>query len=454
MTNRFLAFLAAVLFTFSSVVTPARAFAPVAVLAAPQVVSAGAAYGVAALAGLIGLAGLYLEISDMDGNKARIPLKEGADAEPPAPSAAATNPGTQMPTYLYSVQSGYNCNVGSYSSPGELCTAARSCCANNASWQCQVGNSSETSCRLDWYNNGAYSGPAMTLPVSKVNGAPQVTCPSGYIKSGSSCVLSNPREAAPDKNCDLKFNASKYMYYNDADCPSGPTIDHSKAVPGLRSDGDVAFVPGRDSQGNPVLVKVLNQRDPSTGAVTQRVLEYYRQTGANVEKTTVAMNPQAVVQSVSTSTSPGQLTSPSTSPSASSTPDNATTTPQANTDPTKQPVVQFPDDYARENTAQRTATAVENLLKPETAPTDPSLPESSQFRDSFFKDTFSGLKQWRVPAHTSQCPTATFDYDLFGKHFHLVLDAHCTISEQIRSLLSAAMIVFWSITALFIILWA
>lgn len=431
MIRRLVAAYVAVCIGYFSCITPARAFAPIAVLAAPQVVSAGASYGVAALAGLIGLAGLYLEISDLDGNKARVPLKEGADAEPPAPSAAPSAPplssGAQPDTYAscgraYAGDTGYGWT--------ELCSVCIS------GW-------------MTWGGDRICIRTSDGFQYTQANTG--VTCPPGYSSSGSSCVLSNPRQATPDKNCDLKFSASKYMYYNDADCPSGPTIDHSKAVPGLRSDGDVAFVAGKDSQGNPVLAKVLNQRDPQTGAVTQRVLQYFRQSGANVETTTVTMNPQAVVQSVSTSTSPGQLTSPSTSPSASTTPDNATTTPQAQTDPTKQPILQFPDDYAREPTTQAIKSGVEQLHRDLTDTTtldDPAIPGSQEFTDSFFKDAFTGLKGWQLPAHSSQCPTGALD--LFGEH--LVIDAHCTLISNHWSALQAAMAVVWTLMALFIVL--
>lgn len=49
---------------------------------------------------------------------------------------------------------------------------------------------------------------------------------------------------------------------------------------------------------------------------------------------------------------------------------------------------------------------------------------------------------------------AVFDYTLFGSHQHLVMDAHCTITEQIRPSLSVVMVVFWTITALFVLLGA
>ena len=88
------------------------------------------------------------------------------------------------------------------------------------------------------------------------------------------------------------------------------------------------------------------------------------------------------------------------------------------------------------------------------APSDPSVPNTSQFDDSFFHGTFNSLTGWRLPAHSSQCPVAVFDYDLFGSHQHLVLDAHCTIIESVRNVLSSSMIVVYTLTALFIVLGA
>jgi hypothetical protein len=250
----------------------------------------------------------------------------------------------------------------------------------------------------------------------------------------------------------LTFNAGKYMYYNDADCPSGPTIDHSKAVPGLRQDGDVVFVPGRDANGNNLLVKVLQQRDPQTGAVTQRSLEVYRQRDAtNVDVTTVTLSPAAQVQTVSQTVQPGQITNPSTSPTASSTPDVATTTPTANVDPTKQPTIVFPDDYARENTSQATKSGIDQLHKDLTdteSVDDPLIPEASRFTDSFFSGTFDGIKGWSLPSHSSVCPTGTFAFN----NTTYTMDAHCQLANNHFGALQAAMAVVWSLLALFIVL--
>ena len=116
----------------------------------------------------------------------------------------------------------------------------------------------------------------------------------------------------------------------------------------------------------------------------------------------------------------------------------------------------WPDDYARQATLQSVDAGLgvlhTDLTKTFPVPADPTLPESGSFGAVFFKDTFKALTDWRLPAHSSQCPTVTFDYDLFTAHHHYVLDAHCTIAEQIRAALSVAMVVVWTVVALFVVL--
>ena len=62
--------------------------------------------------------------------------------------------------------------------------------------------------------------------------------------------------------------------------------------------------------------------------------------------------------------------------------------------------------------------------------------------------TFSGLTSWTLPAHTSTCPSGSFN--AFGKVF--VIDAQCRLALDNLAPLRAAMIVSFTLAALFIVL--
>ena len=63
---------------------------------------------------------------------------------------------------------------------------------------------------------------------------------------------------------------------------------------------------------------------------------------------------------------------------------------------------------------------------------------------------FTAIKSWQLPSNTGVCPTATFS--LFDRE--LTLDKHCDIIDANASTISQSMAVFFTITALFIVLGA
>lgn len=58
------------------------------------------------------------------------------------------------------------------------------------------------------------------------------------------------------------------------------------------------------------------------------------------------------------------------------------------------------------------------------------------------------LKNFAVPSHASECPKPTFS--VFGHEYRW--EVHCTLMDQNRALIEAAMLLVWSIAALFIVL--
>lgn len=436
--RRFIAFWLAVSIGFFTVVTPARAFAPVAVLAAPVFVGGGGtSWGMGAIMGAIGAVIGYMEITDALGNSSRIALSENPVAPIPEPVAPPT---AQTVLRYYATGGGDYAASPSAACQGYLNLIANACYSHAiVSVPAGVGSCLyDSTYRAGVGCNGAPDGTVFHQSVG-IASSPG-GCPSGYILTGGNCVLQNARKAVPDANCDLLPVNGKFEY-NDADCPDGVTFDHSKGLPGIRREGEVAWMYGTNSYGDPVLAKVIINPDGT------REVMYAKRILANIETTKIKTSAGGEIQSVSVDLAPGQITAPVQSASTAPGEGTALDTPQVTTDPTKAPITQFPDDYARESTMQRTATGVENLLKP-TETADPTIPGSTLFDDSFFKTTFGALKGWQLPSHSSQCPTGSID--LFGAP--RIINAHCTLLNDQAAQLQAAMMVVWTLLGLFIVL--
>lgn len=63
---------------------------------------------------------------------------------------------------------------------------------------------------------------------------------------------------------------------------------------------------------------------------------------------------------------------------------------------------------------------------------------------------FPDLRNFQVPAHQAECPRPVFDLAVIGKQVQM--DAHCTLSEEVRGPLYNASLLAWVLAALFIVL--
>ena len=88
MKRLFCGLMAALLLMFS-VIMPARAFVPVAVIGPPVFHSiSGSTYFLGAVSGIIGLTGMWLTVQDaINGDSVRIPLSDKPESQPPVPTA-------------------------------------------------------------------------------------------------------------------------------------------------------------------------------------------------------------------------------------------------------------------------------------------------------------------------------------------------------------------------------
>lgn len=459
--RRPVAFLVACWFAFLSAWMPRQAFAfvPVVIAGAPQILTVGGStVSMAALTGLVGLVGLYMTIEDAQQNSLRIPLGPNSQNQPPSPAAAPTTAASQTgggspvaPTSVNNYCSTHsasgawmNCGVTYMGEPTPegACAAAGYSGYNTYTGKCtgqigSLGTVSVQNCPAGYTLNGGICQPPPIV----------YTCPQGYSVSGSSCMLTNANLATDDKTCDLLVSMGQFATADDMNCSS--TADGSRISPILRNGRAIAY--GRNSEGQPLMWEVR----PSTPVWPYYTVYQYEQvqtaTQTQVKTTEIQVDAQtSQITSVTTSTSPGQIAPPTAQTVPTQTDPQTEPTTQENT-PTVQtrngePLMpQFPDDYAREPTLKEIRDA---LTQQSEAPDAPASRTASEISESFFNGTFDALKGWSMPGHSSQCPTGSFS--ALGSTF--VIDSHCTLISNHWGVLQAAMIVVWSIAALWIVL--
>lgn len=283
-------------------------------------------------------------------------------------------------------------------------------------------------------------------------GSPVQSCPTGYSGSGGSCVVSAPRAVAPD---------SKY----DVPAPSGSggfvppsASQEADAIPAYAAfSGGKVYAQGKNSSGQPVMIEYAKNADGSKTYITHYTqTETDGQTQVKTQAITVDAATGAVA-SAGVGTAVGSI-APATGAGAVPTVSTGAVV-TSGTGSGSQSLV-LPTDYARTGEAGAAAntinTKLETLHRDLTEKgadiADPVAPEASAFSNAFFNGTFGNLLAWRLPSHTSECPTVTFDYMMFTSHQVHHMEAQCTIAEQIRPVLSVVMVVVWTVVALFVLL--
>lgn len=327
----------AVVYLAAGVVTPAKAFAPpIALGAAAVMLPSGSYAGLSSLAALIGLTGLYFTVQDALGNKVAVPLGTKPENQPPSPAAAPTAAptGNSGSGAVYSILDG-SCSQSGQTSVAGACSAWASCKSSSFAPSANFSGAGV-------YNNAycAYSLNGTTyhdvvVTAQTVNNLP--TCGSGYTLSGSSCVLSNPRQAADDKRCDMLLSGGQFAMADDLNCSA--TSDGTKLQPLIR-DGKAIAYGKNESTGQPLVFTVspsttVNSRDWIEIKVQEQV---QTATQTQVKETSILVDPAtSQITSVQTQTSPGMITQPTaqTVPTTNTSP-SVSTTPTVSTDPTKQ----------------------------------------------------------------------------------------------------------------------
>ena len=426
----------------------ATAFVGVPLLFAPPVIEAvGGTFATwAALAAGVGATLYSVKLKDDSGNEfLRVRLNPNSPAYVPVNWTAGTlasndpvPPGTAGAVDRFTA---YSCGISapqdSAAAVAGLVTAnfnngiSYSACTSASNGGCSVGSLCVCS---------AEQGGICAIQTAQV-------CPAGYSASGGSCVLTTPSAVSypPDNRCGLKFAGGVMSYDSrDPDCASpGGT---SPAVGQVNLSGDGKTLTVTNTAGTQ-RVQIAVQPDGSV-KITNWTPSSTDPTTTNIQTATVS-NP-ASTPTVTT-------TQQSATNSTGSTAFTQTATPGTSND---KPIT-FPDDYSREATQvsvlgkvttidSKLADIKTQLTTDGHSPDDPVAKTQTDIEGVFFSDTFTALKAWQLPARSASCPTMTISF--LGNSY--TMSSHCPILESNRAVLSAVMLICYTVIALFIVLGA
>ena len=432
----------------------ATAFVGVPLLFSPPVITTatGAALSTwAAIAAGVGALAYSVGLTDGNGNVfMTVPVNPNAPQAVPSGWAQNTDPSQPpMPPASNPGQTSTCFNAAS-----SVCSPTNTQSGLDAAWVQHLNQSSGRSC-LEAFGRGsgtttynAYPGQGgyyqecgcdfCSGPLPRPTDTHSTTvCPVGYTQGLSgSCDLTSPNDVPypPDNRCGLKFSGGVMSFDSrDPDCSGAP--------PDLvSSDGKMVQA---TSGGSRVQVKI---NADGSATITQWTPTSIGNTTINSVTTGSASAPgSSTIQSSSQSTTSG------TGQSAFSQTPSATTSSGSG----------FPDDYARDATVaagnvrlgqidSKLADIKTKLSSDESKADDPTPRSDSEIQGAFFPGTFDALRGWSMPARAVACPTWSFS--VWGHNY--TIDAHCTLIEQQRAIMSSICLLVFGIAALFIVLGA
>jgi hypothetical protein len=412
----------------SYAVAPLALVPVVAIAAAADATLAGAGAAVAINAGMTAATGLittmaaYFILTYPDGSQHRVPTTTDPTKQVPAPVAPSTATSTQTTGFLFVNWGGSKCSGGQVNYSGTDPAAA---CAALTAGTCSPAN----------YAAGNFVTPYSFYCPALGNNLDAVTsqaCPLGY--SGIPCLIVDARAAAPDNKCDFGRSGGGFAMITDPDCAKNLNVKGN-------TDGSLDFT-GKDANGRPVTV--LFQPTAAGGTAVGISVQGADAAGNTVNTNlNLNVNPQGVIDGATQT-----QTTPSGAPASSPAVNPATgTTPATTTTPST--------DYARQGeAAAATAPVTAELVKlnanyAPVTPIDPTVPLNADVPT--FGNVFDNLFGFRLPQHTSACPTPTLTLTGLGMGIY-TLDSHCNLLNSNYAPLRTSMIIVYLLSALFIVL--
>jgi hypothetical protein len=450
--------LLAVLLSLSLVFFPARnsnAFLPIlgvalGYTATGATLTAGVETAVMGALALIGITAAFFTMTAADGSKVAVPMVPGAGGAAPAPIAPATSAQAQHldPSVTYTVTDNGASLPHACGGSGLSFAAACAATACVGGWT-QVSN-----------NGGAYSAGVNSIvdytctywaggyTNQQMYGATSLSCSAGYVVSGSSCVLSDARLVTQDNRQDVSRNGN-VMSVTLGDLHGALSAN----VMTTTTSNDTVSVSGTGTNGQPMQTNFVATPSGTTILQSQQMSDPAGSTYVQTVTATVDLN--GTVTSASQSSSNASLQPDPANPSSLVPVSNPSGSISASPAATGGG---FPNDYAR--TGEAAAAAATTNARLDTLHHD--LSDTATVADPLAVDpatmtgygtTFDNLKAWNLPAHVSTCPAPDIDLSgVFGAGHVYHFNAHCQLVQDHFAALQAAMMVCWSLMAMFVVL--
>lgn len=329
--------------------------------------------------------------------------------------------------------------------------AAGSSVQSGSGWT-ENGLLTGVACRMDG-GNGQYMGQAFQEY--------QYVCASGYSRAykwsdgsvtrsfhnGDSSVdycLRNGVDSA------LASSAPVPLVMNQNGQSTDPASSDALAgvdIPGFDLSKDVLFSDNKpDANGVQHFYKVT--RNPAGGI---NMSDVFPESSTAARSTSVSTDSAGKLTKSTSTSIPITAANASTvmaSEASSATADTPTNAASSAGTGTGSGSIVFPTDYARQADA---ASAAASLTKISSAfdTATPDVLTVPTWTDPF-GSTFGGLLSWRLPAHSSSCPTPSFPW--FGDQ--KTFDGHCRLFSDNAGTISVVMVAVWVVKALVIVLLA
>lgn len=444
-------------------VMPTRSYAFLAVIpvAASFALSGGARIAVQQItAAAIGITLAHFALSKVDssGNalpgEVRIPVSDAPAMAIPSPAPAST----ASPQNIGVCKARFNAD---FSSVGSACNAMISAWFPGGSLQSNSGDPLPVGCIGNTNIGICYfrtaEGVSDSYPIysSMSSHLPYLQCPAGYTQSGSTCVLSNPAlvPVPSDNNLDYRYSAGAFTSPSttdpDFDASTSNAVSQllsSATITGNASGIRVAVGGSTGGSSNAPVVYDVEAVQGGGVRIIERASIVSSSGDSGIQTKTITINSAGVIGSVAQTTTTGTISYPAAT--TSGTVDASQVNVQTGADPI---APSFPSDYARSGEAAAAVVPLVNALTNTTAVADPSDLTATDMPG--WGNSFDNLRGWSLPNHVSTCPTGQLDLSsVLGAGKVYAFDAHCQLINDNFAQLRAAMMVVWTIAALFLLL--
>lgn len=413
-------------------------------------VETGVIYGL----GLIGV-GLGIGfVTGADGSRVAVPMTDGDPVpDPNAPATVSPTPEQSNPVFCIGLLPAFQATT--YSATRQGSCDALGGTFNDYFLKCEI--TTAQCIAAGW--TGCPS-PTYNANISTCYQVTPASCPDGYELAGTICNLTDAKKAVQDNLQAVNRNNGVL------DVTLGDLHGSLSATPSTtNSPNDTISISGVNSLNQPTQISFVTT--PAGTTIMQSIQTTDSGGSSFVQQQIINVDNGGIVVGGG-STAINATLQPSTGGSGFTVVPNDPSVIPA--DPVSTTGGNFPNDYANStdiadaaasininlaglgqklDTANGHLTNIEGSLSDTSDVVDPAT--DPELAVPSVSQSFNPLLNWSLPTHTSACPEAVFDLtDSLGQVY--VMNQHCALFSDNFAVLASAMLLFWSISALFVVL--